>query len=104
MKRIFLFLIFIQGTISFAEAQSSNNPDIPLVRLYFHEKIDSTQKQIEKYDGTPDNTFRPADNDALNDRINDALTSQVDALQDQIEASKLSVIKNLWMLRFLHYR
>ena len=90
MKRIFLFLILIQGTINFTWAQSSAKPDIPLVRLYFHEKIDSTQKQIEKYDGTPDNMFRPADNDALNNRINDAVTDQVDALQDEIEASKLS--------------
>jgi hypothetical protein len=90
MKKIFPFIIFIQGIIFFADAQSGNKPSIPLVRLYFHEKIDSTQKLIEKYDGTTDNTFRPADNDALNDRINDAVTNQVDDLQTSIEESKLS--------------
>ncbi|MEP6465457.1 MAG: hypothetical protein ABJB05_04095 [Parafilimonas sp.] len=90
MKKMFLFIIFVQGVINFACAQSVSNANIPLVRSYFHEKIDSTQKQIEKYDGTPDNMFRPSDNDALNDRINDALTTQVDALQNEIEASKLS--------------
>jgi hypothetical protein len=90
MKRIFLFIIFIQGINFFADAQSGNKPGIPLVRIYFHEKIDSTQKQIEKYDGTPDSMFRPADSDELNSRINDAVTNQVDALQTSIEESKLS--------------
>ena len=52
MKKVYLFIIFILGFISFVVAQSSSKPDIPLVRLYFHEKIDSTQKLIEKYDGT----------------------------------------------------
>src|SRR5436305_6659860 len=89
MKKIVLFVIFIQGIINFISAQSSK-PDIPLVRIYFHEKIDSTQKLIEKFDGTPNNTFTPADNDDLNNRINDALTTQVDDLQNAIEESKLS--------------
>ncbi len=90
MKRIFLFIIFIQGIINFADAQSVSKPDIPLVRAYFHEKIDSTQKRIENADGVYDDMFKPADNDALNNRINDALTNQVDDLQNEIEASKLT--------------
>src|SRR5205809_1357222 len=88
MKKVYLFIVFIYGIMSFTAAQSSSKPEIPLVRLYFHEKIDSTQKQIEKYDGTPDSKFRPSDNDELNNRINDALTTQVDALQTSIEESK----------------
>jgi hypothetical protein len=56
--------------------------------MYFHEKIDSTQKQIKKYDGKEDDVFKPSDNDDLNNRINDALTTQVDALQAEIEESK----------------
>ena len=72
------------------QAQTSNKPDIPLVRLYFHEKIDSTQKLIEKYDGNPDAKFTPFDNDDLNNRLNNALTEQVDDLQNEIEASKLT--------------
>ena len=88
MKKIYSLLFIIGYFINFAVAQSSNKPDIPLVRLYFHEKIDSTQKQIKKYDGKDDDVFKPSDNDDLNNRINDALTTQVDALQVEIEQSK----------------
>ncbi len=92
MKKVYLFSIIIIAFCFFnvVSAQSSSKPDIPLVRVYFHEKIDSSQKQIEKYDGKPDGKFEPSDNDDLNTRVNDALTIQVDALQDAIEESKLS--------------
>ena len=90
MKKVYLLLIFIPGFLGFTVAQSSTKPDIPLVRMYFHEKIDSTQKIIERFDGTVDDSFKPADNDDLNNRINNALTTQVDALQTLIEQSKLA--------------
>ena len=90
MKKIYSVLFFICGFCGFAIAQSSNKPDIPLVRLYFHEKIDSTQKIIDKYDGKPDGAFKPSDNEELNDKINGALMDQVDALQTSIEASKMA--------------
>lgn len=90
MKKIFLFSILISSLLHVAVAQTSAKPDIPLVRSFFHEKIDSTQKQIEKYDGRPDGIFNPSEDEAMNAKINDALTNQVDALQDYIEASKLS--------------
>src|SRR6478609_9134797 len=88
MKKFYPLLFIICCFINFAVAQSSNKPDIPLVRLYFHEKIDSTQKQIKKYDGKDDDVFKPSDNDDLNNRINNALTTRVDALQSAIEESK----------------
>ncbi len=88
MKRIFLFILFYSAVL-LLHAQTSAKADIPLVRLYFHEKIDSTQKLIEKFDGTPDTLFIPSDNEDLNNRINNALTTQVDNLQNEIEASKL---------------
>ena len=88
MKKIYSLVFIICCFINFAVAQSSNKPGIPLVRMYFHEKIDSTQKQIKKYDGKEDDFFKPSDNDDLNNRINDALTTQVDALQTEIEESK----------------
>ena len=90
MKKNFLLVVFIYGIINFVAAQSSAQPDIPLVRVYFHEKIDSTQRHIEKYDGKQDGIFKPSDNDELNTKINDALTNQVDALQTSIEESKLT--------------
>jgi hypothetical protein len=89
MKKFFLFFILYPAFLSL-NAQNSNKPDIPLVRLYFHEKIDSTQKLIEKYDGKPDEKFTPSDDDDLNNRLNNALTQQVDDLQNEIEASKLT--------------
>lgn len=90
MKKILLLIIFIYGIVNFTVAQSATQPDIPLVRLYFHEKIDSSQKRIEKFDGKPDGIFTPSDNDELNSRLNDVLTKQVDTLQNYIEESKLS--------------
>ena len=81
MRTIFLLILF-NAAVLWVYAQSSNKADIPLVRLYFHEKIDSTQKLIEKFDGTPDGTFAPSDNADLNNRLNDALTHQVDDLQN----------------------
>ncbi len=90
MKKIYLVIGFVFGIIGFTTAQSSTKTDVPLVRQFFHEKIDSSQKLIDKWDGTPDNMFRPSDNDELNDRINDALNNQVNQLQDYIEQSKLS--------------
>lgn len=90
MKKIYLVISFVYGIIGFAVAQSFNKADIPLARMYFHDKIDTTQKIINKWDGTPDNMFRPSENDELNDRINDATNNQVDQLQDYIEQSKLS--------------
>jgi hypothetical protein len=90
MKKIYLVIGFFYAIIGIAGAQSSTKTDIPLVRAYFHEKIDSTQKLIDKWDGTPDNMFRPSENDELNDKVNDALNNQVDQLQDEIEQSKLS--------------
>ncbi len=89
MKKLLLSFIFYSAVL-FVNAQTSNKPDIPLVRLYFHEKIDSTQKLIEKYDGTPDSKFTPSDNEDLNNRLNNALIEQVDDLQNEIEASKLT--------------
>ena len=89
MKKLFLFLVLYPAVL-LLNAQSSNKPDIPLVRLYFHEKIDSTQKLIEKYDGKPDEKFTPSDDDDLNSRLNNALIQQVDDLQNEIEASKLT--------------
>ena len=46
-EKIYSDYKFCSGIIGFAEAQSPNKPDIPLVRVYFHEKIDSTQKIIK---------------------------------------------------------
>ena len=89
MKKFLLSFIFCPAVL-FVNAQNSNKADIPLVRLYFHEKIDSTQKLIEKFDGTPDGAFAPSDNADLNNRLNNALTRQVDDLQNDIEASKLT--------------
>ncbi len=88
--KIFLLLLFIYPAALLVNAQSAAKSDIPLVRLYFHEKIDSTQKTIDKYDGLYDTLFMPSDNDALNQRINNAVSVQVDSLQNYIEASKLS--------------
>ena len=90
MKKNYLLILFICGVLNGVIAQTSNKPDIPLVRSFFHAKIDTTQKQIEKYDGKPDDLFHPSDNEDLNNRINNALTAQVDSLQDYIETSKLS--------------
>jgi len=90
MKKFLLSVSLMFGIICCVTAQSSAKQDIPLGRMLFHEKIDTTQKLIEKLDGKPGNTFRPSDNEELNNRINDALTVQVDAIQDYIEASKLS--------------
>ena len=89
MRRIFLLILF-NTAVLWGYAQSANKTDIPLVRLYFHEKIDSTQKLIERFDGKPDGVFAPSDNDDLNSRLNNALTQQVDDLQNDIEASKLT--------------
>jgi hypothetical protein len=89
MKKFLLSFIFYPAVL-FVNAQNANKADIPLVRLYFHEKIDSTQKLIEKFDGTPDGAFAPSDNADLNNRLNNALTRQVDDLQNDIEASKLT--------------
>ncbi len=72
MKKLLLSFIFYPAVL-FVNAQNSTKPDIPLVRLYFHEKIDSTQKLIEKFDGTPDGVFAPSDNADLNNRLNEAL-------------------------------
>lgn len=89
MNKIFLSVIFF-GTINIVAAQTSTKPDIPLMRVYFHEKVDSTQRMIDKYDGKVDGAFNPSSDEALNNKINDALTTQVDALQNYIEESKLS--------------
>src|SRR5580765_2684358 len=90
MKKIFLFVFSFCSVALLTYAQSSNKQDIPLVRLYFHEKIDSTQMLIARYDGIPDAFFKPSDNEELNERINSALMEKVDALQNEIEASKLT--------------
>ncbi len=90
MKKIYLSIIFICGFISLVVAQSASKPDIPMTRIYFHDKVDTTQKQIERFDSRGDDMFKPTDNDELNARINDALTTQVDALQTAIEESKLN--------------
>ena len=90
MKKFFLFIFSFCSAALLTRAQSSAKQEIPLVRVYFHEKIDGTQTLIGKYDGIPDGLFKPSDNQELNERINSALTEKVDALQDQIEASKLT--------------
>ena len=90
MKKFFLLIFSFCFVDLVTHAQSSAKTEIPLVRMYFHEKIDSTQALIARYDGVPDAFFKPSDNDELNERINAALTEKVDALQDKIEASKLT--------------
>ena len=64
MRRFFLSVLIFSAAIV-VNAQSYNKPDIPLVRAYFHEKIDSTQKLIEKVDGVYDSVFKPSDNSDL---------------------------------------
>ena len=88
--RIVLLFLFCWLACFSVNAQTSANQEIPLVRAYFHEKIDSTQKYIERYDGTPDASFTPSEDDDLNKRLNNAVTTQVDDLQNEIEASKLT--------------
>jgi hypothetical protein len=90
LKKTYLLLIFVFGLSGFAVAQSAARPDIPLVRVYFHEKIDSTQKLIRKLDGKNDEFFKPADNEDLNNRLDKALTERVDSIQDAIESSKIA--------------
>jgi hypothetical protein len=90
MNKVYFFIIFSYCFINFTAAQSSSKPDIPLVRYYFHEKIDTTQKLVERLDGKRDDAFKPSDNDELNDRINNALTQQVDSIQTSIEESKFT--------------
>lgn len=90
MKKVLLSAGLMVGMVSSGIAQSSVKPDIPLVRQYFHEKIDSSQKLIDKMDGRPGDGFAPSENEELNKRVTAAFTAQVDAIQDHIEASKLS--------------
>jgi hypothetical protein len=99
MKKIFLVVFSFCAAVSINHAQSSKKQEIPLVRVYFHEKIDSTQTLIGRYDGIPDAFFKPSDNEELNERINTALTEKVDALQNEIEASK--VTENNDKIRYL---
>lgn len=97
MKRLYFFILLYSAVLS-ANAQSYTKSDIPLVRLYFHEKIDSTKRLIEKYDGTPDSLFTPSDNEDLNNRLNTAL-AQVKQIQQHIEESKLT--ENNTKIRYL---
>jgi hypothetical protein len=53
MKKFFLVVFAFFSAVLVTRAQSSNKQDIPLVRMYFHEKIDSTQILITRYDGKP---------------------------------------------------
>src|SRR5215471_13494588 len=99
MKKILLVIFTLCPAVIVTYAQSSNKQDIPLVRLYFHEKIDSTQLLIARCDGVADAFFKPSDNDELNERINNALIDKVDSLQNEIEASK--VTENNDKIRYL---
>ncbi len=89
--KIFLPVLLLLATSLQLLAQPANQPvEIPLVRSFFHEKVDETQKRLLRADWKDDSVFSPTQNEEINARLTHAATISVDSLQLQIEADKMT--------------
>jgi hypothetical protein len=95
MKKLYLSLI----VTCFFSPLFSQNPSIPLMRQIFHDKIDQTQKLVDRRDGKTDKNFNTSKDDEVNQQLTYALFTQVDDLQTFIEADNTLDANN--KIRFL---
>ncbi len=86
MNRILLLLTASIFPVSVMLAMADTTKyKIDIRRVKLHEDIDKLQKQALKVDGLADDLVKACDDEDLNLVITDALTRQVDVLQDSIE-------------------
>ena len=64
----------------------SQQAPIPLMRQIFHDKIDQSQKSIDKTDHKQDNLFKAGSDEDVNQQLTYALFTKVDEMQNSIEA------------------
>lgn len=84
MKYFYLFS-FVCSTLTFS-ATKAQTIEIPQSRIFFHDKIDKTQKRIFLLDNKEDTLFTPyPDNEGLNEIANHAATISIDSFQTAIE-------------------
>lgn len=83
MKKTLLILTWGMMVYSGAQAQSQ----IPIQRQIFHDNIDKEQANADKFDGKTDNLVRVSDDQSMNLQVTNALTKQVDDMQEEIEAN-----------------
>jgi hypothetical protein len=86
MNRILLLLTatFFPASVILANPDTTKYK-IDIRRVKLHEDIDKLQEQALKADGQADDLVKACDDEDLNLLITDALTRQVDVLQDSIE-------------------
>lgn len=66
-------------------AQHAQHPQIPIGRQGIHESIDKEQVAADKFDGKQDNAVSVGEDATINLEVTNALVTQVDKMQDQIE-------------------
>lgn len=87
--RLYLLLIGF-CTVCFTNGIFSQtiNQDIPLVRKFFHDKIQESQNFLMQADWKNDSLFAPTDYEPLNKKLHHAVTKTVDSIQSIIEANE----------------
>ncbi len=88
MKKRYLVLFFIMVALKSFAQPTNKTSEIPLVRSYFHDKINETQLRIFKADWINDSLFTPTTNHELNAKLTYAVINTVDSIQTLIEANK----------------
>jgi hypothetical protein len=73
------------ASLFFLSVYSQSGP-IPLMRQIFHDKIDDSQKSIDKADRKQDNTFNVGTDEEVNQQLTYALFNRVDEMQNAIES------------------
>ncbi|ATL47076.1 hypothetical protein COR50_07690 [Chitinophaga caeni] len=84
MRKFLLFVVLGMFCCNAIFAQS-NNLQIPIGRQIFHDNIDKEQAAAEKFDGKADKFVKVSDDRNINLQATNAILSQVDALQKEIE-------------------
>ncbi|HET9057679.1 MAG TPA: hypothetical protein VFN30_12615 [Chitinophagaceae bacterium] len=102
MRKRVLTLVFFSGIIASVYGNDTTKLIIPPGRLYFHDKVDKQQKNIDRLDGKKDNLINISRNEDINLQITDALIRQVDELQINIEKNA-ALISNNDKVRYLSY-
>lgn len=88
MRKLLVAALFTVNFLS-VNAQSGNpatHSEIPLMRQLYHQNIDKSQKEIDALDGINDGEFKPSADDEVNTKANNAATTVIDKIQDDIEA------------------
>lgn len=100
--KYFLLVICFCSISYMAVSQHGDTVNIPVNRLYFHDKIKAEQNSFDLSDGKADNFYHSTANDETDVKVSDIIFNQITSLRYSIETNA-DIPKNNDKIRQLSY-